>query len=189
MPPEKRAVLVIFGASGAGKTTAVRRLESRQRPRVRCFYFDSIGVPSVAMMTRDYGSPEAWQAEATRSWLARLAVELAPGEVGVLDGQTRPSFVRAAAAPYPDLVVGVCLFDCTPEVRAARLMERGQADLHTSQMNAWAIYLRGQADALELAVIDTSHMSVEQAADQLEAAVAGLQTFTAAHGLSFVEEK
>ena len=56
-------------------------------------------------------------------------------------------------------------------------------------MDAWAVYLRGQADALALAVINTSHMSVEQAADQLEAAVAGLQTVTAARGLAFIEEK
>jgi heat shock protein HslJ len=42
----KPAILVVTGASGAGKTPAVRRLEARGRPGVRCFYFDSIGVPS-----------------------------------------------------------------------------------------------------------------------------------------------
>ena len=49
-------------AEKSGATAAVRRLESRQLPGVRCFYFDSIGVPSEAVMTRDYGGPEAWLA-------------------------------------------------------------------------------------------------------------------------------
>ncbi len=62
---------------------------------------------------------------------------------------------------------------------APRLAERGQADLHTPQMDAWAACLRGQADALELAVIDTSYMSVDQAADRLASAVAVLQGMVA----------
>ena len=68
MPPENRAVLIVFGASGVGKTAAVRRLESRQLPGVRCFYFDSIGVPSEAVMTRDYGGPEAWLASVASAY-------------------------------------------------------------------------------------------------------------------------
>jgi catechol 2,3-dioxygenase-like lactoylglutathione lyase family enzyme len=36
-------------------------------------------------------------------------------------------------------------------------------------MDNWATYLRGQADALELTVIDTGSMTVTQAADKLEA--------------------
>jgi hypothetical protein len=35
-------------------------------------------------------------------------------------------------------------------------------------MDAWAAYLRGQADALGLAVVDTSSRSVEQVADGLQ---------------------
>jgi hypothetical protein len=40
----------VTAASGAGKTAAVRHLEARRRPDVRCFYFDSIGVPSVTLV-------------------------------------------------------------------------------------------------------------------------------------------
>jgi hypothetical protein len=38
-------------------------------------------------------------------------------------------------------------------------------------MDQWAAYLRGQADALHLVVIDTSVLSVREAADHLEALV------------------
>lgn len=166
----KPGLLVVSGASGAGKTAAVLQLVARGLPGVRCYYFDSIGVPTAEEMAREFGGGEAWQADATRRWVARLAAEIAPGEIGVLDGQTRPSFVRAALAGYPDLVVGIVLFDCAPGVRAARLAGRGQPELHTPAMDTWAAYLRGQADALGLPVIDTTHLSVAEAADALATA-------------------
>jgi type II secretory pathway predicted ATPase ExeA len=48
-------ILVVTGASGAGKTATVRALDARGIPGVRCFYFDSIGVPTAEVMERDYG--------------------------------------------------------------------------------------------------------------------------------------
>src|ERR1700716_1986404 len=90
-------ILVVTGASGAGKTATVQALESRAVTGVRCFYFDSIGVPTAEVMERDHGGAEQGQAAATAEWLARLG--RLPGEVriAVLDGQTRPSFVFSAA--------------------------------------------------------------------------------------------
>jgi hypothetical protein len=41
-------------------------------------------------------------------------------------------------------------------------------------MDCWAAYLRGQADALNLPVIDTTLLSIEEVADQLEAIVRSL---------------
>jgi hypothetical protein len=35
-------------------------------------------------------------------------------------------------------------------------------------MDSWAAYLRGQADALHLVVIDTTTLTVAEAADELE---------------------
>ena len=154
------ALLFVTGASGVGKTTAVRALEARRLDGVRCFYFDSVGVPSPEEMIRDYGSGEAWQAAATVAWIARLVGERA--EVAVLDGQARPSVVRTALrdlAPTPTQIV---LLDCTAEERARRLAgPRGQPELASPQMSAWAAYLRGQADALELPVVDTTDRSIE----------------------------
>src|SRR5437667_12874349 len=91
----KRTILAVIGASGAGKTTAVRCLEARRRSGIRCFYFDSIGVPSEEIMKRDFGGGEKWQAAATKQWISKLATEPS-GTVSVLEGQTRPTFIRAA---------------------------------------------------------------------------------------------
>jgi hypothetical protein len=170
-----RHIVVVTGASGAGKTAAVAALESRGVAGVRCFYFDSIGVPSVDVMERDFGSGEEWQEHATAQWLSRL--HQLPDDVhfAVLDGQTRPSFVFGAADRAPMSILHVVLFDCSPDIRNARLHSPpGQADLASEQMTNWATYLRGQANALRLPVIDTTQQTVAQATDHLEAIVARL---------------
>ena len=90
-------IIVVTGASGSGKTATVRALAARELPGVHCHYFDAIGVPSNEDMRREFGSPEQWQAITTRRWLDRLSVDGSDTEVHVLEGQTRPSFVRDAA--------------------------------------------------------------------------------------------
>src|SRR5215475_6655018 len=94
------AILIVTGASGVGKTSAVRSLESRQRSDIRCFYFDEIGVPSIGIRESEFGGGEGWQAHATRQWISRLAIDDLRGYLSVLDGQTRPSFVFSVAAHF-----------------------------------------------------------------------------------------
>ena len=167
-------LLFVTGASGAGKTTAVRELEARALFGVRCFYFDSVGVPSPAEMIRDYGSGEGWQAAMTTHWVRRLAAEAA--EVAVLDGQARPSVIRAALATGGQTRAQIVLLDCSSDERARRLAgPRGQPELASPQMDSWAAYLRGQADALELPVVDTTRQSIAGVTDALVAEVEKLR--------------
>lgn len=168
-------ILVVTGASGAGKTTAVRALEARALAGVRCFHFDSIGVPSDDDMRREHGGGEQWQAWATERWLRELDQLDSDVRVAVLDGQTRPSFVATAAASVGRQVHTVLLV-CAPAERDARLRHgRGQPELASNDMTAWAAYLRGQADALGLAVIDTSRLSPDAVADRLEEIISQFQ--------------
>ena len=162
------AILVVSGASGSGKTAAVSALVARALPGVRCYYFDSIGVPSSEEMERDFGGGENWQFLTTERWLNRLAADPDNAEVYVLDGQTRPSFVIRSAERAGVDVVGVVLLDCAAPIRRTRLVElRGQPELANSQMDCWAAYLRGQADALDLPVIDTTDLEIEAVVDAL----------------------
>lgn len=162
-------IVVVTGASGVGKTTIVHALEARNVPGVRCFYFDSIGVPTPEVMERDHGGGAQWQASATAAWLTRLAELPHDVRVAVLDGQTRPSFVFDAATCALPRVVDVVLLDCGADVRTERLIvHRQQPELATAQMNSWASYLRGQADALNLPVIDTTESTIAAATQQLE---------------------
>jgi hypothetical protein len=126
-------------------------------------------------MEREWGGGEGWQEHATRSWIERLAANADAAEVAVLDGQTRPSFIEPHLA-RTGIRARIMLLDCTPEVRAARLCgPRAQPELATGRMDAWAVYLRGQADALGLRVLDTSGLSVEAVADALQDELDGVR--------------
>ena len=165
-----RHILVVTGASGVGKTSAVRALEARGIDGVRCFYFDSIGVPTAEAMERDFGGGEKWQADATARWLTQLDALASDVRVAVLDGQTRPSFVFDAADRTPTSNLHVALLDCSPEARGERLRgARGQPELASERMTSWAAYLRRQADARGLPIIDTTNFTVDEVADRPEA--------------------
>lgn len=69
----------------------------------------------------------------------------------------------------------VILVDCNYPERNARLRnERGQPELATAGMDTWAAYLRGQADALGLEIIDTTRIGIEEGTNRLCEIVARL---------------
>jgi mannose-6-phosphate isomerase-like protein (cupin superfamily) len=161
-------IVVVTGASGVGKTALVKALEARRLPDIGCYYFDSIGVPDSAEMTREFGSPGGWQVAMTRRWIERLAANPDGVAVAVLDGQTRPAVVAEALRDIGSGSGRSILVDCNADVREARLRgPRGQPELATARMDSWAAYLRGQADALGLRVIDTTSLTPEEGAEEL----------------------
>jgi dephospho-CoA kinase len=165
----RRAVFLV-GASGVGKTTIADVLQERSPWTGHTYHFDDIGVPSPEEMVAQYGSGEAWQEWATHQWVERLAATAAP--LQLLEGQTRPSFILSAAATQSELDSRIILLDCTPEVRSWRLTRgRNRPELASDRMDRWAVYLRGQADALGLVVIDTSEGDPESLADEVERAI------------------
>jgi hypothetical protein len=153
----------------------VAALDARAIPGVQCFHFDSIGVPPLEVLERENGGAEKWQAAATGDWLARLGGLPSTVRVAVLDGQTRPSFVFDASSRAAARSVHVALVDCASPIRTERLCgPRQQPELASPRMDFWAAYLRGQADALRLPIIDTSSLSVANATNALEGIVRGL---------------
>jgi len=165
------AILVVTGTSGVGKTAVIDAVEARGLPGVRCYHFDAIGVPSLARMVAEFGSPQAWQVTTTHQWIGSLAANPQQHRVAILEGQVRPSVVRDAFASHGVTRSGILLLDCAPEVRQARLPRESRggdpAGRTAPAMHTWAAYLRGQADALGLPVLDTTELSVEQAADRV----------------------
>ena len=162
-----RAVFV-FGASAVGKTAVAQHLDKRAPWAGEVYYFDSIGVPSGDQMIQEHGSGEGWQQWATEQWVQRLSHRDVP--LQLLEGQTRPSFITQALQHVAPMDAVLILLNCSAEVRLDRLHHlRGHPELATPQMESWSAYLRGQADALDLPVIDTDELGVAEVAARVEA--------------------
>ena len=162
------AVLVVVGASGSGKSTLVRRLAALGLPGIVCYHFDTIGVPSPAEIAARFGDGAAWQAWALDQWMNRLARNDEGAALAVLDAQVRPHAALEAMRRYDVARGRVVLIDCDYAERNARLRgARGQPELATPDMDCFAAYMRGQADALGLPIIDTTSRAESACLDEL----------------------
>jgi energy-coupling factor transporter ATP-binding protein EcfA2 len=164
------AILVLTGASGAGKTTLALKLNELSIPGVKGINCDRVEIDETA------GSTDR-QADILRYWISHLSQPENGIELAVLDTQIRPhramEVLSQAAIDYAQIV----LVDCDPVKRNERLhMDRGQPELANPRMDCWAAYLRGQADALKLSIIDTSNDGMDKSLVELELLVRDLLT-------------
>ena len=161
----------VIGASGSGKTSAVRGLAGR--PDLKTFFFDTIGVPSEQEMIERWGSGEGWQRAMTVEWVKWMRGEL-PNSSVLLDGQTRPSFIAEACEINDVKSYKVILIDCSDGVRKARLLHRGQPELANEQMMEWGRYLLRETKEIRGEIINNDNLSIIETAAAIETIVAGL---------------
>ena len=165
---EPPAVLVVVGASGSGKSTLVRQLDELGLAGVVCYYFDTIGVPSPAEIAARFGDGAGWQAWALDQWMERLARNGDGATLAVLDAQVRPHAALEAMRRYGVVRGRAVLVDCDYAERNARLRgARRQPELATPDMDCFAAYMRGQADALGLSILDTTGRAESSCLDEL----------------------
>lgn len=157
-------IVILTGASGSGKTAIADAIGARD-PTIEIVHFDRIGVPTTAEMIAAYGSPEGWQSAMTMKWLEDLAGRRSDGDV-LLEGQMRIAFVTAAAERAGVTDYRLVLIDCDDVTRAARLAGRGEGGLAGGEMMRWAAYLRDEAWAAGVPVIDTSGEAVARSAER-----------------------
>jgi energy-coupling factor transporter ATP-binding protein EcfA2 len=162
------ALYFITGSSGAGKTTLLRRAAALRPSSWPVFHLDEHGVPSAAELEAA-GGGWAWQRVQARRWAERAVRDRT---VVVVEGQARPSDILAVAASAGVGAAHVTLIDCDHAARRRSLLEeRGQPELDVLDTYAWAAYLRGQADALNLEIIDTTSVPVEVSSAALAASI------------------
>jgi energy-coupling factor transporter ATP-binding protein EcfA2 len=163
------AILILTGASGAGKTTLTLKLNELAIPGVEGINCDRVKIE--ADETVDSTDP---QVARLRYWISQLSKTETRIDLAVLDTQIRPH--RALEVLNQAAIVSqIVLVDCDPVERNERLhMDRSQPELANPQMDCWAAYLRGQADALDLSIIDTSHDPIDKSLIELESLVRDL---------------
>lgn len=164
------AILVLTGASGAGKTTLTLKLNELRIPGVQGINCDRVKIEGHETV----GSTDR-QVDVLRYWISQLSEQDTGIELAVLDTQIRPhralEALNQASVEYAQIV----LVDCEPTKRNERLhMDRSQPELANQQMDCWAAYLRGQADALNLSIIDTSTDPIDKSLIELELLVRSL---------------
>jgi len=163
----ENALYFITGSSGSGKTTLLNRVMANEEPGLNLVHLDDLGVPSIEEMDEVYGGPEGWQAHLIREWVIRAVRQDPPGLM-IVEGQARPQVILEAAREVGLAHLHITLIDCSHKARRGRLnVDRGQPELDHLDTYAWAAYLRGQADALGLEIIDTTDVSPEEGARQL----------------------
>ena len=172
MNKSQLAILVLTGASGAGKTTLTLKLNELEIPGVKGFNCDRVNIESDGM-----AASTDRQADILRYWISHLSRPETGIELAVLDTQIRPHRALEVLSQAAISDAQIVLVDCDPEKRNERLhMDRGQPELANARMDCWAAYLRGQADALRLSIIDTSDDSIDKSLVELESLVRDLLT-------------
>jgi predicted ATPase len=165
------AILVLTGASGAGKTTLTKGLELCSAAGVACFNCDAIYI-SLPDEVRADGIMA--QDAILSHWVTHV-LNLNGIDVAVLDTQVRPHRARAVLSRFGVTRSQIVLVECRQEERNERLRgPRAQAELANAQMENWAAYLRGQADALGLECINTSGTAVADSVARLRELVDAL---------------
>jgi len=177
----KNALYFITGSSSSGKTTLLKGVVESIYPNLRAWHFDDLGVPSLEEMNTKYGGPEQWQAYNAHQWIGKVA-HLENSGMVVLEGQVRPTVILEAANEEGFSALHITLIDCSHAERRRRLIEdRVQPEFDKLDMFAWAAYLRGQADALKLEIIDTTTLRLEEAIQKLAGSIGRFAEETEIH--------
>jgi energy-coupling factor transporter ATP-binding protein EcfA2 len=166
-PMATKAIYFLTGASGSGKTTLLEGVIKSIYPDLSFHHFDDLGVPTLEEMIAKFGGPEQWQAYNVRRWIENI-FQTDSSNLVILDGQARPNIILDAAHDLEFSQIHITLVDCSHTERQRRLLrDRKQPRLDMLDTYAWASYLHGQADALNLEIIDTTERSVEKSIQDL----------------------
>ena len=175
------SILFLSGASGVGKTSIVEALKAHHQSSsdYAFVHFDSIGVPSPEEMIQQAGSGEEWQELTTYKWIEKIATEYQAKQSVVIEGQINLDFIESACRRFEIARYFIVLIDCEWETMRERLVcNRQQPELVTQDMKNWAAFLRKQAQHKSLPIIDTSHQTLEQVVQSVNAVFLRLITAT-----------
>ena len=155
-------ILFLTGASGVGKTTIVKQMESKYPELFDYYHFDDMGIPSAEEMALI----ENWQEKATHQWIKKLVANKNDKSI-VFEGSTNGIHIKSGFEKFNYSDYKIVFIDCKEEDMISRLIGRGQPELVTPDMKGWLNYLRNQAGEFDADIIDTSKNSIDEAIEAL----------------------
>lgn len=166
---QTKTIYFITGASGVGKTTLVEQLQKKYANKHWAFiHFDSIGVPSLQQMEKEFGSPSAWQKAMTFEWIDRLLTKYDAEKI-FFEGQVNLQFIRDGFAKHHFKNYHIVLVDCSEgEMKYRLTYKRAQPELLTEDMQNWLRYLRSQAQASNTPILVSSNLKAEELLKEFE---------------------
>jgi hypothetical protein len=138
-------LLLVTGASGAGKSTVRQAVSPELSPEVECIELgDAVDVPTLPDI--------AWRQRTTEAVIQRAVRLQSEGRHLLLSGDPVAAG-EVLAAPSATRLEGVaaCLLDVGPDAQAARLERRGDDPALLVHHQAFADWMRGHA-------LDPGHM-------------------------------
>jgi hypothetical protein len=157
-------LVIMTGASGSGKTAIAKTIEA-DHPSITVFRFDTIGIPSAAVMAT-FGTGHqpggAWQRAMTLQWFKRIAPLVAAGQTILFEGQMRIAFIQEALSAFAIEDVRVLCVECDDSTRSRRLtQDRLQPEPADEGMMSWSRYLHREAVEAGFQILDTTYLSLE----------------------------
>jgi energy-coupling factor transporter ATP-binding protein EcfA2 len=133
-------MLLVTGASGAGKSTARAAVEGAMSPLVECVELrDLVEIPPVPTL--------AWRQRATEEAVQRALRLQDRGRHLLLCGDPVAACEVAAAPSAPALEgFAACLLDVSAKAQAERLAARGDDPALVPDHQAFAAWMRAQAE-------------------------------------------
>jgi adenylate kinase family enzyme len=158
------SLVVLTGASGAGKTSLAAAVRQQQLHGCEVLHFDSIGIPTQFPQSGHDNQPGGtWQRENTLLWMTRVAAILNAGRSVLFEGQMRVAFIDEALLAAGISNARILLLDCDDTTRTSRLsVDRSQPHLANTDMMNWGRYLRREAVAAGHEILDTGKVPFDE---------------------------
>lgn len=160
-----------MGASGSGKTFALKRIEKESPEKYTICHFDSLGVPSEAEVQEKWGGWDTWVKMRADEWIQIILKKHLNTQTTILDGQFRPEHIETICEKNGIKDYAVILIDCSDEERTRRLQERDQPELANETLPIWAKFLRDEYGKKGFTIIDNTFLSEEEGIGALKEAL------------------
>ena len=154
-------VIAITGASGVGKTSALKELSRNplEGGTFKVFHFDDMDLPNWDELE----DIKEWQKEATIEWIDNIVAIARKENIHILfEGSTEIKFYIQGFEKNNYRNYKILLFDCSEEIMKSRLMQRGQPELYHSNMVGWLHYLRNEATERNIEIVKTDKLTISK---------------------------